>query len=144
MFEYHGWVVIVDSAGCDDELEDPHPRTLERVRAELELVRLGTGSVALTVSNGDHTVSINGLNNHRNPDVVQLFEQLGRIAPGSYGVLFTHDTEAGLGKVPKSLDETGENPDDWYRRVMVRGRVRREREAAFSPNDGTLFDVCPE
>jgi hypothetical protein len=64
--------------------------------------------VVLDARNGSWVLAIHGLNNHRTPDVARLFEAVARIAPGSYGRLFTHDEEAGLG-APRGPDEAGEH-----------------------------------
>ncbi|MDA0172966.1 immunity 7 family protein [Solirubrobacter taibaiensis] len=103
MFEYHGWATILDSTGYEDLDEDPSTATLDAVRRAMADSGL-EHRVALDARNGSWFLRIHGLNNHRNPDVAGLFEAVARIAPGSSGVLFTHDEEAGLGP-PRGPDE---------------------------------------
>ena len=147
VFEYHGWIALRHTAAFWDPpldvAESVHNEIVRRVSAEIDALRLGSGKAWILTSNGSHFVSIHGLNNHRTPEVVAFFERVGEIAPGSYGVLYTHDGEAGLGE-PRSPDEVGENDEDWYRRVMVRGEVRRERVDEFSPMIGALEDPMPD
>ncbi|MDA0179347.1 immunity 7 family protein [Solirubrobacter phytolaccae] len=138
MFEYHGWATILDSTGYEDLDEDPSTATLEAVRSAMADSGL-EHRVALGARNGSWFFQIHGLNNHRNPNVVRLFEAVARIAPGSYGVLFTHDEEAGLG-TPRGPDDTGELDNWWYCRVMKRGRVERHADALLSPHVPTVED----
>ena len=138
MFEYHGWATILDSTGDEEFDDDPSVATLDAVRRAMADARL-EHRVALDVRNGSWFLAIHGLNNHRNPAVVRLFEAIARIAPGSYGMLFTHDDEAGLGAA-RGPDEAGEHDNWWYCRVMKRGHVERHTDAWMSPHVPTVED----
>jgi Immunity protein 7 len=140
MFEYHGWVTILDTTGAVDVDEDPVPGTLDAVRAAIGETGMLTWA-ALEPRNGLWFLTINGFHNHRNPNVVALFERIAQIAPGSYGLLYTHDDEANLWTSrPPHPDEAGESPSHWYSRVMKRGRVERHLDVRLSPHVGTVED----
>ncbi|MBE2316680.1 hypothetical protein DVA67_011900 [Solirubrobacter sp. CPCC 204708] len=139
MFEYHGWATILDSTGEQEFDEDPSRTTLNAVRNAMANSGLGN-RVALDVRNGLWFLAIHGFNNHRNPAVVELFEAVARIAPGSYGILFTHDDEAGLRNFVAGPYEAGEHENWWYCRVMKRGRVERHADALLSPHVPTVED----
>jgi hypothetical protein len=53
MFEYHGWATLRDSAGCEDDAEDPSRATVDRVNALIEPHRgLFNRTADLRVANG--------------------------------------------------------------------------------------------
>lgn len=57
-------------------------------------------------------------NNHHDADVVKLFERFALTAPGSYGILSTHDDEANLWSLRDPFaDEIGERASHWYCRA---------------------------
>jgi hypothetical protein len=134
VFEYHAWVTIQDTTGD----EGPSPATLDAIRAAVSDSDL-RHRVSLDERNVSWFLTVHGLNNHRNPNVVNLFETVARIAPGSYGILFTQDDEAGLG-TPRGPDEIGEHDNWWYCRVMQRGRVERHTDRWLSPHVPTVED----
>lgn len=144
MFEYHGWATIRDTAGCEDPPVDPVEETLDAIRREIVALRMERFA-SLARANIDWFLTISGLNNHRNPSVVALFERVARAAPGSYGILYTHDAEANLGQGQAPYaDEIGESPERWYCRVMKRGRVTRHDDHHLSPHIGEVEDDCSE
>jgi Immunity protein 7 len=67
-----------------------------------------------------------GDHNHHTPDVLTFYEVVAATAPGSYGVLYTHD------------DEDGTNA--WTRWVMRRGAVHPETDNSLSPHIGLVED----
>jgi hypothetical protein len=138
VFEYHGWATIQDTPGDEGLDDDPSSATLDAIRAAIVESDL-RHRVSLDERNVSWFLTIHGLNNHRNPRVVELFETIARIAPGSYGILFTQDDEAGLGD-HRGPDEIGERDNWWYCRVMKRGRVERHTDAWLSPHIPTVED----
>jgi hypothetical protein len=75
--------------------------------------------------NGDMHVWIAGGHNHPSSTPHSLFQTLGELAPGSYGVLYSidHDLDAG-----------------WVRRVLRRGSVHVEPDQSLSPHIGLVED----
>jgi hypothetical protein len=139
MFEYHGWATIVDSAAYDDVADDPAEATLDEVREAIEHAHMETVA-SLEFRHLRWYLTIMGHSNQRNPGVVSLFETVARVAPGSYGLLYTHDDEANLSwSREASADEVGEDSERWYCRVMHGGRVERHDDPFLTPlgqNDG--------
>jgi hypothetical protein len=86
MFEYHGWVTIRDSAGCEEREEDPAPKTLDLIDQPSKR-RACSAPADLKRRNGAWFLTLAGLNNHRNSGIVELFERVAHVAPGSYETL---------------------------------------------------------
>jgi hypothetical protein len=131
VYEFHGWVTVRDRSDPEERTHDPSDATVERVRQLLAdaPVVADLGNVAdLRHSNGDWHVWLAGLRNHRQPWVLELFEQIGDVASGSYGLLHVHD------------DEDQENWNDWLCWTMLRGRLEGSREERLSPHFGRVED----
>ncbi|MER7934618.1 MULTISPECIES: Imm7 family immunity protein [unclassified Streptomyces] len=120
MFEYHGWITVRETAADDDD-----EARLRRVVGELELRIAQMDSpylLDLRWMNGEPFVHLGGYSNHRSsPDVVELFEHVAVVAPGSYGLLHVRDDE----------DPGHENEVIVLR--LVRGVVTQHTEALLSP-----------
>lgn len=87
--------------------------------------------------NGEPFVHLGGYSNHRSsPDVVELFEHVAVVAPGSYGLLHVRDDE----------DPGHENEVMVLR--LVRGVITQHTEVRFaaslmkSPSNGAKG--CPD
>ncbi|MCO5996263.1 Imm7 family immunity protein [Actinoallomurus rhizosphaericola] len=123
MFEYHGWITIQSSAGDEDlaDLEAAHAR----VEKQLELLRGGTSLVDLRWVNGMSQLHISGLLNRRageGQSVIDAFNRVGEVAPGSYGLLYILDDE----------DPAG-NGNEFQVLVMRRGQVSQQSDPFLSP-----------
>ncbi|MEU5148946.1 Imm7 family immunity protein [Streptomyces yangpuensis] len=132
MFEYHGWINVQESADADEDSEgglgnDGLRRIAGAVAARIEEVA-GPGLLDLRWMNGELFVHLGGFRNHRDPEVLAFFGEVGRLAPGSYGVMHVRDDE----------DPGRENEVRVLR--MVRGRVHEDVEAALSPCIPVLED----
>jgi len=101
MFEYHGWITVRETAADDDE----QPR-LRQIADELRL------RIALMDSPSNHRSS---------PEVAELFEYVGVVAPGSYGLLHVRD------------DEEPDHENEVRVLRLVRGRITQHTEALLSP-----------
>ncbi|MFB8395818.1 Imm7 family immunity protein [Streptomyces yangpuensis] len=132
MFEYHGWINVQESADADEDSDggignDGLRRIAGAVAARIEEVA-GPGLLDLRWMNGELFVHLGGLRNHRDPEALAFFGEVGRLAPGSYGVMHVRDDE----------DPGRENEVRVLR--MVRGRVQEDVEAALSPCIPVLED----
>ncbi|MFJ8010765.1 Imm7 family immunity protein [Streptomyces fagopyri] len=79
--------------------------------------------------NGAPFIHLGGSSNHRSsPDVVELFEHVAVVAPGSYGLLHVHD------------DEEPDRENEVRVLRLVRGRVTQHTEALLSPYIPTVED----
>jgi hypothetical protein len=129
MFEWHGWATIRASAGLDDDqAADDRQREAEAIVVKLiENARGSTNEMAeLHQANGCLFVSLAGAHNHRDQTPIELFQSIGKAAPGSYGVLHAMDHN--------------HVTDPWERWVMRRGAVTREIEDALTPHLGRVED----
>ncbi|MEW1780371.1 Imm7 family immunity protein [Streptomyces sp. NPDC086777] len=92
MFEYHGWITVRETAADHDD-----EAGLRRIVDELELriARMDSPYLLdLRWMNGEPFVHLGGHSHHRSsPDVVELFEHVAVVAPGSYGLLHVRDDE---------------------------------------------------
>ncbi|MCK2237884.1 MULTISPECIES: Imm7 family immunity protein [unclassified Crossiella] len=114
MFEYHGWVHLCSTAeAVDDEPELPMAEIQRLVDGWT-----GRGLMSLGGSNGASFVHFAGMPNHVDQDVFDFFAELGRLAPGSYGLLHWH--------------YHGTHNEFRVQR-MVRGQVTEHPEPLLSP-----------
>jgi hypothetical protein len=130
MFEFHGWATIRASAGCDDPPDEPAAAAVRELIAQL-----GTRSnrfVDLTRANGAFQLALRGFHNHRDQRILRFYEDVARVAPGSYGILHVHD------------DEDPQTHDSWICWVMRRGAVDCHRDDYLSPHIGVVEDDCSE
>ncbi|MFD0020309.1 Imm7 family immunity protein [Streptomyces sp. NPDC058382] len=127
MFEYHGWIAVRETAvSADDDV---------RLRQVVDELRLRIAQLAspylldLRWMNGEPFIHVGGNSNHRSsPDVVELFEHVAKVAPGSYGLLHMRDGE-----------HTGHENEVRVLR-LARGTVTHHTEALLSPCIPTLED----
>ncbi|GAA2091114.1 Imm7 family immunity protein [Kitasatospora saccharophila] len=131
MFEYHGWINVMTSAAAEDD--DEPARTLEAV-AEIgrRIAEINSPYLLdLRWMNGEALLHLGGCPNHRDPEILRFFAEVGERAPGSYGLLHVR---------------SGEGPEGWNEvRVlrMVRGRVTEHLEPLLSPCVPVLEDPDP-
>ncbi|MFE1825069.1 Imm7 family immunity protein [Streptomyces yangpuensis] len=129
MFEYHGWINVQESAdAADDTLGSDGLRRIAGAVAARTAEIAGPGLLDLRWMNGALFLHLGGFRNHRDPEVLAFFGEVGRLAPGSYGVMHVRDDE----------DPGRENEVRVLR--MVRGRVTDGTEAALSPCIPVLED----
>ncbi|WP_326586236.1 Imm7 family immunity protein [Streptomyces sp. NBC_01294] len=120
MFEYHGWITIRETAANEDDDV--------RLRQIIDELRLRIAEMAdpylldLRWMNGEPFIHLGGNANHRSAtDVIDLFEHVAEVAPGSYGLLHMHDDE----------DPGHENEARVLR--LARGTITQHTEALLSP-----------
>ncbi|MFE7594760.1 Imm7 family immunity protein [Kitasatospora sp. NPDC057512] len=129
MFEYHGWIKVLESASADDEEWDDDRLRLvvggleERVR-EIDSPYL----LDLRWMNGEVFVHFGGFANHRDTRIPAFFREVGERAPGSYGLLHVRDDE----------DPGRENEVLVLR--MARGQVSEHTDPLLSPCIPVLED----
>lgn len=127
VYEWHGWATISDTASVNYFDDDPSPAVLASIRALLA----GSADIAnetadLRIANGQHHVWLAGFHNHLAPHIIELFRGIAAVAPGSYGVLYTHNDNAS---------------NAWDRWVMRRGQVHHEHDHSLSPHIGQVEDA---
>jgi hypothetical protein len=126
LFEWHGWATIVASPGVeDDEAADERQRAAEAEVTRLATTGVHNETVDVRRANGSLHLWLAGSHNRRDDSVVELFANVARIAPGSYGVLYA---------LEHGVDDT------WERWVMRRGTITCEADTSLSPHKGSVED----
>jgi hypothetical protein len=123
MFEYHAWMVIHSSPG-DEEYEDLQA-AFDAAERELQPIRKGTTAISLRWVNGMAQLQMSGFLNHRSGEgqrVIEAFQRIGELAPGSYGVLFARDDE-----------DPGGRQNEFQVLVMRRGSSLTVADGFLSP-----------
>jgi hypothetical protein len=130
MFEFHGWAVIRSRYDSDLEKEEADWEKIEE-EFDLELRifdRPDHFHVHKTI-NGLLSVTMSGLRNHRQEDVIDFFRWLAARAPGSYGLLYVHDDE----------DPKAENDFRVYR--LAKGKLTEMADPFLSPYFPTVEEA---
>ncbi|WP_158879966.1 Imm7 family immunity protein [Amycolatopsis anabasis] len=133
MFEYHGWVAISETPGLDGD-DALLNRAVKRVRRQLNDIG-GDHLLDLRWMNGVPHVHLAGSPIRRGSwgeEIVELFNQIARLAPGSYGLLYVRDDD----------DPFQGNEFQVYR--MARGQVTRHADPFLSPVVPTVEDGYPD
>lgn len=126
MAQYHGWIALRSTAA---DVEDEPPLRLEEIRTLVDALA-GYALMDLRPLNGRYFIHCGGNPNHGGhaERVIELFRQVGRLAPGSYGLLHVWD------------DEDKHHPDGFRVFRLVRGQVSEHADALLSPVTPTLGD----
>lgn len=130
MFEYHGWVSLRATAAAVDDEPELRLGEIEAVVAELA----GYGLMDLRAMNGDYFIHMGARPNRRGShgdQLIDAFRRIGRLAPGSYGLLYVHDEGDPIRAAGFRV----------YR--MVRGVVTEQADTLLSPVIPTLEDPEP-
>jgi immunity protein 7 of polymorphic toxin system len=127
VFEYHGWICLRATPAVDDDTA-PYPH------AEISRLVAGFGDyglVDLRPLNGTDFLHVAGQPNHaggHQSAVVELFGAIGRLAPGSYGLLYVQD------------DEDPRYGNEFRVHRLVRGVLTEHADPFLSPVIPTLED----
>ena len=132
MFSAVGWLWIQD-AEYPDEFGDPasvpRPQTIEAVLEAVERLAPDPEAALFRQYNGAHTLLIDRHHNHRGDAwPIELFREVARVAPGSFGFLHTYD------------DEHLEEQYRFMKWTMVQGRITVEEDRALTPVVRTWYD----
>ena len=122
MLELHGWVVIRDTPDYEDKLMK---EIIEKIVRELRTYDLDEEHMILKVMNGEYFININAVSNRETQeisDIKRIFEYIGRISTGSYGIMYLRNDE----------DINGKN-NEFEVYILSRGNVRIEQDNFLSP-----------
>jgi Immunity protein 7 len=123
MFEYHAWVTVHSSPG--DEEDADLKAAFDATEREVQPLQGGTTEASLRWVNGAAQLHISGFLNHRSGEgqqVIECFQRIAKVAPGSYGVLYIRDDE----------DSSGRN-NEFQVVVMRRGAIFAAADNFLSP-----------
>ena len=94
MFEYHGWAVIRSNWEDDDNYEENTARLFENLKEKISsLSESMRKSFSYSEMNEMSAILVSGFRNHRQPEVIEVFEWLAEQSNSSYGLLYVHDDE---------------------------------------------------
>lgn len=120
MVEVHGWITLRETYRVVDD-EDMEG-ILERIRKVI--ADSAYPSLQIQVNNGEYFIEFSRYTNHLSSDVTGLlssFEIVGRIAKGSYGLLYMHN------------DEDSKHGNEFVVYRLARGRVTVFQDSFLSP-----------
>ncbi|MFC4033686.1 Imm7 family immunity protein [Streptomyces polygonati] len=129
MFEYHGWIKVLESASAgDDHYDDARLREIvEGIKGRIREID-SPYLLDLWWMNGGAFVHFGGFPNHRDEEILEFFREVGERAPGSYGLLHVRD------------DEDPEYGNDVLVTRMARGQVSQHADSLLSPCIPVLED----
>ena len=129
MLELHGWVTIRETYKVSFDEEDHLDIVIEKIKNEID--RLSWFKPQIKALNGDWFMEFTIYANRPNPqtqEVFQLYEKIGELAEGSYGLIYLHDDE----------DKGKWNEFRVY--ALSRGLVKEFRDSFLSPFIPTIED----
>lgn len=95
MVELHGWALIRENfTACNEELHTE--QIISQLNQKIENLGIEKNLLQINYSNGEAFLTATKFANHFSDDIkeiVNLFETVASIAPGSYGLLYLHDDE---------------------------------------------------
>ena len=116
MFEFHGWINV------RYHMHDTDQRLQQQCWKQVTSIFKSYGfplSASLR-QNGMDTIHFAGHHNHKQTAPLDLLNEVGAIAPGSYGLIHIYD------------DEHPENPNCVQKHILKRGKVYSSIETALS------------
>ncbi len=130
MLELHGWVVVRDTPDYEGELME---EIIEKIVNKLKKYKLDKENITLNIMNGEYFININAVTNRETQeilDIKMIFEYIGKISTGSYGIMYLRNDEDINGK---------DNEFEVY--ILSRGSVRIEQDVFLSPCIPTIEDL---
>ncbi len=127
MVEVHGWITLRETYKVVDD--DNIDALIKLINDEIEKIEYP--QIQIKVNNGNYYIEFSVYTNHMSSDIkdlIALFETVGKIAEGSYGLLYIHNDE----------DRNNHNSFIVYR--LARGKVQTLQDAMLSPVVPVLED----
>ena len=94
MIELHGWITIKETYKVTVE-EDNEDLIIDRIKREIE--NLSWFKPQIKALNGEWFLEFTIFANRKNPEteeVFKLYNRIGELAEGSYGLIYLYDDEA--------------------------------------------------
>lgn len=97
MFEFHGWAVIRSRYTATDEDDEAANRELgpllDGLSQQIAVAHIAAHFHISPLFNSMASLTVSGLRNHREAEVIEIFAWLATHGPGSYGLLYVLDDE---------------------------------------------------
>lgn len=126
MIELHGWITIRETYKITDDENDEVIKSIEN-----EIRNLKYPNLKIQTMNGESYVEFSLFSNHKakdSEDLLLFFEKVGKIAKGSYGLIYLND------------DENNEKNNRFQVFRLVRGKVDTFDDKFLSPFIPTIED----
>ncbi|GAB6931194.1 Imm7 family immunity protein [Paenibacillus sp. JCM 10914] len=123
MYEFHGWATIQESPA---EVDAGQLDTIiQKIQLKITEFNWGSGLLSLNAVNGSYYLHVGAFTNRKGAEadeIASLYQLIARIAPGSYGLLYTRD------------DENAQGLDNEFRvMVLARGQLTEQPDPFLSP-----------
>ena len=128
MVEVHGWITLRETYKVVDD--DNIEALLKLIHNEIKKIEYP--QIQINVNNGNYYIEFSVYTNHMSReihDLIALFETVGKIAEGSYGLLYLLN------------DEDKENNNNFVVHRLARGTVEVYPDTLLSPVIPTVEDV---
>lgn len=130
MVELHSWITIRETYEiCDNDSDDFIKKINKRIQ------RLKYIEIPVKVMNGEYYIEFTLFTNHFSEDIkefIDFFANIGKIAKGSYGLLYIHD------------DEDAVHNNEFQIWKLTRGEIRKCTDRMLSPFVPTIEDFDTE
>lgn len=130
MIELHGWLTIRETYEAIFEEEEQIDLLVEKIQEEIH--KLSWFKPEIKAQNGECFIEFSLFANRINPkslEVFELYKQIGKIAKGSYGLIYFYDDGDTNGK---------ENQFQVF--SLARGVIKENRDPFLSPIIPTIED----
>lgn len=120
MVEVHGWLTLRETYRIVDD--DDVETLLKQINDEIGKIEYP--QIQIKVNNGNYYIEFSVYTNHMSSDIndlIAFFETVGKIAEGSYGLLYIHN------------DEDRHNYNNFIVYRLARGKVQTLQDSMLSP-----------
>ena len=131
MVELHGWITLRETSRVSIDEEENSCVLIEEIISEID--KLSWFKPEVNAQNGEWFIEFTIFCNRINPQVEEafrLFEKIGQIAKGSYGLIYLYNDE----------DTQGKN-NIFQVFSMVRGKIYEKEDPFLSPIIPVLEDT---
>lgn len=130
MIELHGWVTIRETYKADFDEEENIDLLVKKIQDNIK--KLSWFKPEIKAQNGEYFIELSLYTNRMNPqtlEVLELYQNIGKIAEGSYGLIYLYNDEDMNGK---------ENQFQVF--SLARGIVKENTDPFLSPIIPTIED----
>ena len=123
MVELHGWITLRETGKASIDEEENICVLIEKVRTEID--KLSWFKPDVNAQNGEWFIEFTIFCNRINPQVMEafhIFEKIGQIAKGSYGLIYLYNDE-----------DTNGKSNAFQVFSMSRGKVYEREDTFLSP-----------
>lgn len=96
MYDFHGWATIREATNEEGENSEYCEQIVVQIQEKIAKLDWPSGIMDLRWVNGEPHLCTSGCRNHKDSVVDELFdiyEYIAKIAPGSFGILYTLDDD---------------------------------------------------